>query len=91
MTIPLILFIVLFAATVGAQAWCKILGRNEDDFLHTSEKATSVVSKQAELDQTISKAENLRKILIWATVLWGVVVACLFLWAQWKASTGLGT
>ena len=91
MMISLYVLIALVVASVAVWGYHKLVERSEDDFLHTvhNDPGGVITTKQASVARSLENIEKAERILIFATIAWGLVVGCLFIYTQWQASSRL--
>jgi len=89
MTVSLYVLIALGIASVLVWGYHKLVERKEDDFLHTNDPGGVIMTKQASVARSLEHIEKAERILIFATIAWGLIVGCLFIYTQWQASSRL--
>jgi hypothetical protein len=89
MTVSLYILIALGIASVLVWGYHKLVERKEDDFLHTNDPGGVIMTKQASVARSLEHIEKAERILIFATIAWGLIVGCLFIYTQWQASSRL--
>ena len=89
MTLSLYMLIALGIASVAVWGYHKLIERNEDDFLHTNDPGGVITTKQASVARSLENIEKAERILIFATIAWGLIVGCIFIYTQWQASSRL--
>jgi hypothetical protein len=89
MTLSLYVLIALGIASVAVWGYHKLVERKEDDFLHTNDPGGVIMTKQASVAHSLENIEKAERILIFATIAWGLIVGCIFIYTQWQASSRL--
>jgi hypothetical protein len=89
MTLSLYVLIALAVASVAVWGYHKLVERKEDDFLHTNDPGGVIMTKQASVARSLENIEKAERILIFATIAWGLIVGCLYIYTQWQASSRL--
>jgi hypothetical protein len=89
--VPLgIVWVVLLAVVLVLAFRRSLLARQEDDMLHVGDAAAAAATAhQVTLGKKLNALERLLKILTVVLVLYGVVLAGLFIYDAWTASSGM--
>jgi len=72
MSIPIVGLLLLVLATLALAAYRKFVTRDEDDLVHLGEGSMQHAAKQEALARTLTQLDKFTKILVTATVLYGL-------------------
>jgi hypothetical protein len=89
--IPLtILWSLLAIAVIGLALYRKLVASREDDLIHVGAGEEELISRQLEIAQKLEEIDRLGKILTVVTLIFGLVIAAIFLYQGWVQSQALG-
>jgi hypothetical protein len=80
MSIPLMVLMLLILATCALAAYRKFVTREEDDLVHLGEGSMQHAAKQVALAKTLEQLDKFTKILITATVLYGLGLGAMMIY-----------
>ncbi len=83
LTIPTVLWVALAAAVLLLAGYRKFLARNEDDLVHIAEGEASMISEQTVLAHKLEVIDRWGKILTVAALVYGLILAAIFLYRVW--------
>ncbi len=72
MSIPTMGLFLLVLATLALAAYRKYVTREEDDLVHLGEGSMQASAKQEALAKTLAQLDNLTKIMVSVTVVYGL-------------------
>ena len=92
MNISLVPFIVLWIAlalvVLGMVAWRKVVTRQEDETLHVMD--TGAVSHQVDIAHKLDVIDKWGKILTVIAVVYGLILAAVYLYRSWIEMSRIG-
>lgn len=83
----LVLWGLLAASVVALIIWRKAVASEEDDSLHVLDGEVASVSHQTALAQKLEQIDRWGKLLTIVTVVFGLVIAGLYLYQMWVATS----
>ena len=89
----LVVWMVLAVVVIVLIAWRKVVSNREDDTLHVGEPETvqeGVMQEQVEVVRKIGKIDKWGKILTVVTVAYGLILASVYFYQMWTASSSIG-
>lgn len=86
MTILFSLWVVLALAVLSLAGYRKMVSRNEDDLVHLSEADATLVNNQKSIATRLEWIDKWGKILTVVTLIFGIIVAGIYLYNGWMAS-----
>jgi hypothetical protein len=87
LTIPSLVWVIM-AAVVGSLAlYLKYVSRAEVDLLHLGEGEASEIPRQAAMADRLDVIDRWGKTLTIILLVYGVAIACGYLFVQWREST----
>jgi hypothetical protein len=82
----LISWVVMAVGVLGLVAYRFFLSHHGDPYLHVNPQEMVQIQEQAVVGRRLEAVDKWGKILTGVTVLYGLVIAGLFLYSQWVAS-----
>jgi hypothetical protein len=83
-------FIAIWAgmalAVLILAAWRQLIDLHEDDSIHLGEQQSAMVNDQAMLARKLTSVDRWGRLLIIATIVYGVALAGFYLYQQWVQS-----
>ena len=82
MSMPLIFLTLLVLATLAMFAYRKFVSRDTDELVHLGEGSVQASAKQVAYDKTVSQVDKIVKVLIIATVVYGIALGAFMIYQQ---------
>jgi hypothetical protein len=89
----LIVWVILALVVVVLIAWRKVVSRHEDDTLHVGEPEAvqdGAIREQVGLVQKIEQIDKWGKILTIIALVYGLILAGVYFYQMWIASSSIG-
>ncbi len=83
-----IFWVVLAVIVIGMIIWRKAVSSHEDDSLHVLDGGA--VSQQVSVNQKLDMIDKWGKILTAVTIVFGLILAAIYLYQSWIAMSKLG-
>jgi hypothetical protein len=91
MTSLIVLWVLLALTVLALIVWRKTVSSKEDDNLHVLDGASAVKSaEQQTVAQKLEIIDKWGKIVTLVTVVYGVMLAVLYVWESWVHNSNLG-
>ncbi|MGB7762519.1 MAG: hypothetical protein WBL61_21975 [Bryobacteraceae bacterium] len=78
-----VLWAVMALTVIGLLVYRRIVAAGEDDMIHISEAGESITSQQVTVAQKLDQIDKWGKMLTVVTVVYGVVLAGVYVYRSW--------
>jgi hypothetical protein len=89
MTPFIAIWAVMALAVLILAAWRQFIDLHEDDTIHLGDQQAGVIKDQATLARKMDTVNRWSRVLTIATIVYGVGIACYYLYQQWIDSSKL--
>ena len=85
-----VLWSLLVIATIGLALYRKLVVPREDDLIHVAESEEKLIPQQVKIAKKLDAIDRWSKILTISTLVFGLVIAAIFLYQGWVQNSKLG-
>ena len=85
-----VLWSLLVIAAIGLALYRKLVAPREDDLIHLAESEEKLIPQQVEIAKKLDAIDRWSKILTISALIFGLVIAVIFLYQGWVENQKLG-
>lgn len=85
-----VIWSILAVVVIAMILWRKAVSSHEDDSLHVSQAEVGISQQQIGLAQKLDQIDKWGKILTVIVVVSGLILACVYFYQMWVASSSIG-
>ena len=85
-----VLWSLLVIAAIGLALYRKLVAPREDDLIHLAESEEKLIPQQVEIAKKLDAIDRWSKILTISALIFGLVIAVIFLYQGWVENAKLG-